>query len=161
MQNPFVGSGKAAIVRRLPDDVPSETVDDYIADAWSKATSVAPCIGEDDFPEENANQVKAVLRGIILRWHDAQSGVKVQQAAGPYQQVIDPGPKRGYQLWPSEILDLQRICKSSGVIFTIDTFPDEDDSPAKTFINGPHDVTVNPQYPNPNVPQIVLNGPVA
>lgn len=140
MQNPFLGNGKVDIVRRLPDGVDSETVDDYIADVWAKALAVAPCIGEDDFAEdEKADQVKAVLRGIILRWHEAQSGVKVQQTAGPYQQTVDPGPKRGYNLWPSDVLDLQRLCKRKGGQFTFDTVPDDyDDGPAKTFLNGPH-----------------------
>ncbi|WP_164681181.1 hypothetical protein [Mycobacterium intracellulare] len=142
MQNPFSGEGKADIMRRLPN-VPSETVDDYVEDSWAKAMAVAPCIGEDDFPEaEKAGQVKAILRGIILRWHEAQSGAVTgrTQAAGPYSQALqlDQRPKRGYVLQPSEIVDLQRLCERKGQMFSIDTAPDIADTYPKTFANGPH-----------------------
>lgn len=132
MLNPFSGQGKANIARRLPG-VDDATIDDYIADAWAKATSVAPCIAADTFPSGNTDEEKAaksaelvaILRGIILRWNDAQSGVKTQMAAGPYQQTIDPGVKRGWHLWPSEVVDLQRLCRKPGQPFTFDTMPDD------------------------------------
>jgi hypothetical protein len=129
MDNPFAGAGKAQIVRRLPPDVPSTTVDDYVADAWAKATSVAPCIATADFPPddkpEKEAELTAILRGIILRWHEAQSGVKTTQQAGPFQQTVDPGPKRGFNLWPSEVVDLGKLCQRSGRPFTVDTLPDD------------------------------------
>ena len=132
MQNPFLGDGKAAITRRLPN-VDGETVDDYIADAWAKAVGVAPCISLDTFPPENkpekAAELTAILRAIILRWHEAQSGALTgkTQMAGPYQQSIqlDARPKRGYTLQPSEIVDLQRLCQRTGRPFTFDTMPSD------------------------------------
>lgn len=145
MQNPFLGAqGKADIVRRLPDGVASETVDDYIEDAWARAVAIVPVIAEDTWPSDpdKADQIKAILRGIILRWHEDQSGAVTgrTQSAGPYQQSVqlDQRPKRGYALMPSEIVDLQRVCKTKGGMFTINPFPDDDDSPRKTFANGPH-----------------------
>lgn len=144
MENPFTGEGKAEIVRRLPG-VPSETVDDYVEDSWAKAMAVAPCIGEDTFAEaEKAGQVKAILRGIILRWHEAQSGAVTgrTQTAGPYAQglQLDARPKRGYVLQPSEIVDLQRLCQRKGQPFSVSTMPDDVSYP-QTFINGPHEAT--------------------
>lgn len=135
MQNPFAGEAKNNIERRLPG-VDSSTVQDYIDDAWARATSIAPCIAEDTFPkgteEQKAQKVaelRAILRGIILRWHEAQAGGATgkTQMAGPYQQAVqlDQRPKRGYTLQPSEIIDLQRLCQKKGRPFSFDTMPDE------------------------------------
>lgn len=136
MQNPFADdAGKAAIARRLQPAAEATTVEDYIEDAWARATSVAHCIAKDTFPagteEQKAQKVaelKAILRGIILRWHEAQAGGltgKTQQA-GPYQQSLqlDARPKRGYTLQPSEIIDLQRLCVRRGAPFSVDTVPE-------------------------------------
>lgn len=138
MDNPFMDSdGKAAISRRLQPPADSATVDDYIADAWARATSVAPCIALETFPPGATDEIKAgkvaelkaVLRGIILRWHEAQAGGVTGKTnmAGPYQQSVqlDARPRRGYTLQPSEVIDLQRLCMRRGRPFSFDTIPDE------------------------------------
>ncbi|UOW93078.1 head-to-tail adaptor [Mycobacterium phage NoShow] len=137
MDNPFGDDeGKAAIARRLQPKADDATVGDYIEDAWARATSIAPCIAEDTFPtgteKEQARKVaelKAILRGIILRWHEAQAGglTGKTQSAGPYQQSLqlDSRPKRGYTLQPSEIVDLQRLCLKKGRPFSVDTMPED------------------------------------
>lgn len=146
MENPFLGEGKAEIVRRLPDDVSSDTVDDYIADVWARALSIVPVIAEDTWPSkpEKAAQIKAILRAIILRWHEAQSGAitGTAQTAGPYAQnlQLDQRPKRGYTLMPSEVVDLQRVVRVKGSMFSVSTTPD-DDAPLQHFGNGPHEST--------------------
>lgn len=134
MDNPFESAqGKAEIARRLPD-VDEATVGDYIADAWARALSVAPCLGLDSFPPvekqvEKTAQVKAIMRAVILRWHEAQAGgvTGKTQMAGPYQQSVqlDARPKRGFNLLPAEIVDFQRLCEKKGRPFSIDTIPDE------------------------------------
>lgn len=134
MQNPFADdAGKAAIARRLKPAADDATVQDYIDDAWAQATSIAPCLADEAFPKEaevatKTAQVKAVLRSIILRWHESQAGglTGKSQQAGPYQQSLqlDARPKRGYTLMPSEIVDLQRLCLKKGRPFSIDTMPD-------------------------------------
>ena len=136
MQNPFADDeGKAAIARRLSPSADDATVGDYIEDAWARATSVAPCIAKNTFPPEGdpdgkVAQLKAILRGIILRWHEAQAGglTGKTQTAGSYQQSLqlDARPKRGYVLQPSEIVDLQRLCLKKGRPFSIDTMPDDE-----------------------------------
>lgn len=135
MQNPFGDdAGKAAIARRLQPQVESTTVDDYVEDAWARATAVAPCIALDTFPKEGEEEqktaeLKAILRGIILRWHEAQAGGATGKTnmAGPYQQSVqlDARPKRGFVLQPSEIVDLQRLCMKRGRPFSVDTMPDD------------------------------------
>lgn len=124
MENPFEGAGQAEIVRRLPG-VPVETIQDYVADAWAKAMQVAPCIKAMEFPEEKVPLVKAIIRGIILRWNEAQGGAATAKMAGPYQVQLDSRPKRGFVLQPSEIVDLGKLCKRAGRPFTVDTIPDE------------------------------------
>lgn len=151
MDNPFDNTeGKAAIARRLQPSADAATVQDYIEDAWAQATSVAPCIAEDTFPtgtpEQIATkiaQVKAVLRSIILRWHESQAGgyTGKTQSAGPYQQSLqlDARPKRGYTLMPSEVVDLQRLCLRKGRPFSIDTMPEEEATGAPLYgvvVNG-------------------------
>lgn len=147
MENPFASSeGLAAITRRLQPQPDEGTVQDYVDDAWARAVGVAPQISEESFPPQNkpeqADQITAILRAIILRWHEAQSGAVAgrSQMAGPYQQnlQLDSRPKRGYTLMPSEVLDLQRIARRQGAMFSVDTFPDDDGGPRRTFLNGPH-----------------------
>jgi hypothetical protein len=137
MDNPFDSDeGRAAIARRLQPAAEANTVQDYIEDAWAQATSVAICLAEDTFPSgsdaqkaQKTAQVKAVLRSIILRWHEAQAGglTGKTQSAGPYQQSLqlDARPKRGYTLMPSEVVDLQRLCLKKGRPFSVDTIPDD------------------------------------
>lgn len=138
MLNPFADdTGKAAIARRLQPAADAATVQDYIEDAWARATSVAPCIALESFPPGATDEIKAgkvaelkaVLRGIILRWHEAQAGGVTGKTnmAGPYQQSLqlDARPKRGYTLQPSEIIDLQRLCMKKGRPFSFDTMPDD------------------------------------
>ncbi|MBZ4504964.1 hypothetical protein GBP98_06225 [Mycobacterium avium subsp. hominissuis] len=143
MQNPFLGEGKAEITRRLPDDVSSDTVDDYIEDVWARALSIVPVIADDTWPPkpEKAAQIKAILRAIILRWHEAQSGAATGRSntAGPYSQALqlDARPKRGYTLMPSEVTDLQRVCMTKGRPFTVSTIA-ETVGPPQHFGNGPH-----------------------
>lgn len=127
MDNPFAGTGKAAIQRRLAN-VDPDTVQDYIDDAWAKALSVAPCVGEETFPPENnpgkAAQLTAILRSIILRWHESGINNVTAVQAGPFgAQFGQPPPRKGFNLFPSEIVDLQRLCAKQGRPFSVDTIP--------------------------------------
>jgi hypothetical protein len=93
-----------------------------IDDALALAARVAPCILEDTFTYEAA--AKAILRGAILRWHEAGTGALQSQQAGPYGMTLDTRQQRRGMFWPSEIEQLQDLCKgneTSGA-FSIDTF---------------------------------------
>lgn len=114
----------------LPAAVRSaELVDVMIAGANSKALRVAPCLGltGDDAP--NADQIaeaKLVLIGALKRWAEAGSGALSQQQAGPFGMTVDTRQRGGFNLWPSEITDLQGICAGASPgrqAFSVDTAP--------------------------------------
>lgn len=95
-----------------------------IADALALAAEVSPCILEDDFTKAAA--AKAILRGAILRWDDAGAGAIVSQTIGPWSETVDTSKVRRSMFWPSEIVDLQKLCRVSsgrGRVFQIDTTP--------------------------------------
>ena len=98
-----------------------------IADALAMARLVAPCIDDADF--KHADAAKAVLRGAILRWNDAGSGVLTQHTdtAGPFssQQSYDTRQARRSLFWPSEIDQLKKLCESqTNTAWGYDTLPD-------------------------------------
>lgn len=123
-----------------PSDLPvslqtHELVDVMVAGANAKASRVAPClVTAFDAAEPTAAQVSAlaearlVLIGAVKRWADAGSGALASQTAGPFGQTIDTRQRTGYNLWPSEITDLQGICSAmTGTggrqAFSVDTTP--------------------------------------
>ena len=93
-----------------------------IEDAEATAILTAPCLEDlpDDSPKRAA--VKAVLRAAILRWHDAGTGAVQQVSAGPFQQSIQVQARRSL-FWPSEIEQLQGLCKHGDdkKAFAVDT----------------------------------------
>ena len=93
-----------------------------IEDAEATALLIAPCI--EDFTPDSPKRaaVKAILRAAILRWHDAGTGVVQQVSAGPFQQSIQVQARRSL-FWPSEIEQLQGLCKHGDdkKAFAIDT----------------------------------------
>lgn len=113
-----------------PDDLtPFATIGEekaqaMIDDALALAALVAPCISDEDFEYDAA--AKAILRGAILRWHEAGSGAMQQQQAGPFGVTVDTRQQRRGMFWPSEIESLQQLCldgNPSGGAFEIDTAP--------------------------------------
>jgi hypothetical protein len=93
-----------------------------IDDALALAARVAPCIAESDFASVGA--ARAILRAAVLRWHEAGSGALQSQTVGPFGQVLDTRQQRRGMFWPSEIEQLQELCRGadSGA-FSIDTGP--------------------------------------
>ena len=92
-----------------------------IEDAMALAARVAPCITDSDFALDAA--ARAIIRGAILRWHEAGTGALQQQQAGPFGQTIDTRQQRRGMFWPSEIEQLQDLCRTateSGA-FTVDS----------------------------------------
>lgn len=108
-------------VQNLNEDKAAATIEDVIAAA--SAPWVAPCIVNEEF--RYPAQAKAILRAAALRSLDAGSGAVTQMSAGPFQGTIDNRSERKRVLWPSEIVDLQKLCglSKSGRAFTIDTTP--------------------------------------
>ena len=105
-------------------DIPEDKAEAMIADALAMAELVAPCITTDEFA--HAGAAKAILRAAILRWHDSGSGAVSQQVAGPFQQTLDTRTTRKSLFWPSEIDQLQNLCKESSVAraYEVDLAPE-------------------------------------
>lgn len=97
-----------------------------IVDAIAMATLAAPCLADTTklTPVQLA-ATKAVLRSAILRWNDAGSGAIQTSTMGPFNMAVDTKQPRRQMFWPSEITDLQKICRddttSDGGAFSIDT----------------------------------------
>jgi hypothetical protein len=101
-----------------------------IDDAEAIAALAAPCLTDPgvDPTSPNGAAVKAILRGAVLRWLEAGSGAFQSQVAGPFGVTYDTRQERRGLFWPSEIVQLQRVCLSvsptgGGGAFSIDTKP--------------------------------------
>ncbi|PFG16281.1 hypothetical protein ATK74_0815 [Propionicimonas paludicola] len=99
----------------LPDDTKTAAM---ITDALAQAVIVAPCLGgTDDLSPEVAAAAKAILRSAIVRWHDAGSGAITTESetagAFSHSKTVDTSRKRKGSFYPSEITELQRLCRTS------------------------------------------------
>lgn len=113
------------------DDLPSsissrigaDELDIMLAGANAKAARVAPCLV--DGTDAVRAEARLVLLGALKRWSEAGSGAKQTETAGPFSQTIDTRQRTGYNLWPSEIENLQSLCAdaSTGKVFAVDTAP--------------------------------------
>jgi hypothetical protein len=106
-----------------------------IQDAEAQAILTAPCITsltvapEDETAEAAALRtakvaaVVSILRAALLRWHEAGSGVIQTESTGPFSKTTQYQGRRA-MFWPSEITDLQGICKDAdgGKIFSVDVY---------------------------------------
>jgi hypothetical protein len=108
-------------------DLPSalqdvELIEDLVAGANAKAARVAPCLVETADSAASA-EARLVLLGAIKRWVDAGAGALQQQTAGPFGVTVDTRQRTGYNFWPSEIRDLQDICRGADEkkAFSVDT----------------------------------------
>ena len=92
-----------------------------IDDAEAMAITVAPCL-EGSLTAAQGAAVKAILRGAILRWHEAGSGALESKTAGPFSATFDTRIQRRGMFLPSEITDLQKVCANRGdnAAYTVD-----------------------------------------
>jgi hypothetical protein len=97
-----------------------------VADAIAMACLSAPCLVDDlSLTDVQVAAAKAILRGAVLRWHEAgsASGALSSQTMGPFSMAIDTRMKRRALFWPSEVVELQHICPDDSGAFSIDTAP--------------------------------------
>ncbi len=116
-------------VSDLPSSIQThEMVLTLVAGANAKASRVAPCLVSIDPPpsDDQIAEARMVLIGAVKRWSEAGAGSLQSQTAGPYGMTLDTRQRTGYNLWPSEITDLQAICSGGPAgrdAFSIDTVP--------------------------------------
>ena len=103
----------------IDDLTPFATIDNakaeaMIEDATAQASLVAPCLTDGtELTPAQQSAAKAILRRAILRWNETGvAGVVTQQSAGPFSQTTTT-TNRGGLFWPSEIAELQNVCKSA------------------------------------------------
>lgn len=95
-----------------------------IDDALALAARVAPCILDSTFAYDAA--AKAILRGAVLRWNEAGTGAFQSQQVGPFGESFDTRQTRRGMFWPSEIEQLQDLCRTGEVrsrAFSVDSTP--------------------------------------
>jgi hypothetical protein len=101
-----------------------------IEDAESLAVLAAPCLGSpDDLTDRQRSAVRALLRGAIIRWNEAGSGLRQSVTTGPFGETLDTTQQRRGMYWPSEITSLQGICgNDQGGVYSLDmSGPDRDE----------------------------------
>lgn len=119
-----------------------------VAAANAKAARVAPCLAQDTATEDQLAEAKLTLIGAIKRWAEAGSGAVTQQTAGPFSMSTDTRQRSGFTLWPTEIADLQGICKgpTARKIHAIDTVPTASPHPygCSVWFNAPCSCGLDP-----------------
>ena len=117
-----------AAVALVPADLaPFAEIDEakallMIEDAMALAARVAPCIIEPAFAHDAA--ARAILRRVILRWNDQGTGALTTEAVDDYSSTADSRQPSKNLFWPSEISQLQDLCRTGEEptgAFAIDT----------------------------------------
>ena len=113
-----------------PSDLPVDVASNAMAAMWinganARASRVAPCLAATNPPptQDQLADAKLILVGAVMRWSQAGSGALQTQTAGPYGVGFDTRQRTGYNLWPSEITQLQDICRNGAQekAYAIDT----------------------------------------
>lgn len=110
------------VVTDLPQSVrdafEADELAGIVAGLNAKAKRVAPCLtGTDPAPSEGQlAEAKLILLGTLKRWAQAGAGALSQSSdtAGPWTHAesYDTRQCTGYNLWPSEIAELQDVCST-------------------------------------------------
>lgn len=118
----FINRGDLTV---FAPDMPEDVADALIEDAEAEAMLAAPCLEDiDELTDLQLDQVKAILRGAILRKHEAGAGGSTQLSAGPFSQTVTTAATRAL-FFRSELRKLRGICKSGGA-FMVDLMPRRD-----------------------------------
>lgn len=113
-------------VADLPDVVASNAMADmWVNGANARASRVAPCLtATDPAPAEGQlDEARLILIGAVIRWSQAGTGAFQSETIGPLGYTVDTRQRGGFNLWPSEITQLQDICKngSESKAYSVDT----------------------------------------
>ena len=96
----------------------SETVLSMMVDGASAAAyRAAPCLKDSPTDEQRA-EARLIVLSAVERWlRDGSGSVGTTHTAGPFSTTTTPVSPRssGYRLWPSEVSDLQAVCRGGGL----------------------------------------------
>lgn len=112
----------------LPDDIASHAMAaTWVDGANARASRVAPCLADDDPAptDDQLAEARLVLIGAVMRWSQAGSGALQSENIGPLGYTVDTRQRGGFNLWPSEINQLQDICNNGAQAsaYSFDTVP--------------------------------------
>ncbi len=107
--------------------------DAMITDATAMAHLIAPCL-KDSTDDDLRAAAKSVLRAAILRWNDAGTGEIQQVTAGSFTVSHGQAQRRSL-FWPSEIEQLQGLCREPGQAFAVDTIPTPPTTPPPGWVH--------------------------
>lgn len=112
----------AAVSLTPADLAPFATIDDakaqaMIDDALALAARVAPCITQSAFSYDAA--AKAIIRGAIIRWHEAGSGAMQSQQAGPFGMTVDTRQQRRSMFTDAEMQQLRGLCGVGTGVYSV------------------------------------------
>lgn len=119
----------------LPDSLKTaESIETLLDGLNAKAVRVAPCLNPAPPGVVDAGKLaeaKLILLGVVKRWVEAGSGAiqTEQNTAGVFSRstTIDTRQRGGWKLWPSDITDLQDLCKeitgTEGKAFVVNIGP--------------------------------------
>ena len=103
-------------------DVSDARLARMLAAGLAQARRVAPCLNEPDFT--HGDEAAGIILRALERWATVGAGAttQAQWTAGPYSQGETTTQTSKTLYWPSEINELQDMCKAtkSGAAFTID-----------------------------------------
>ena len=104
------------------------TCGEMIADAEAIALLKVPALATLTSNDLRNAQVKAVVRGAIIRWVEASSGVNQQMVMGPFSFAQQPGSRRTGMFYPSEVEQLREIMANPAnkKAYSVDTAPHDD-----------------------------------
>lgn len=110
----------------LPDDVAANAMSEtWVNGANARASRVAPCLAGTNPPPtpDQLAEAKLILIGAVIRWSQAGAGAMQSQIMGPFGVTFDTRQRGGFNLWPSEITQLQDICKNGteSKAYSVDT----------------------------------------
>lgn len=97
----------------IQDSTEADLLEAMVNGANARAGRVAPCLADQDTPptDDQVAEAKLILIGAVKRWAEAGAGAFQSQTAGPFGVQVDTRQRSGFNLWPSEITDLQDICR--------------------------------------------------
>lgn len=122
----------AAVTLTPTDLAPFASIDEAKAQAMidtalARAARVAPCIRDDTLSADNSTAAMGVIRDAVLRWEEGGQGAYSSRSVGAVAEAFDTRQQRRALFWPSEIEELQAICRehsgagATGVAFSIST----------------------------------------